>query len=143
MERAAALSGPALTIHVADLPEEIRAGAPAGLMVESLPVQPAQFAQSAQPMMLSEQAIPVEGVSLDAVVTNIERELLLRSLNQTGGNKMQAAKLLRMKRTTFVEKLKRLNIEEFGETMIASLAPIGTGSSFFSGFTAAALSAAN
>ena len=47
----------------------------------------------------------------DAVVTSVERDLLLRSLHKAGGNKMRAAKLLNMKRTTFVEKLKRLQIE--------------------------------
>jgi DNA-binding NtrC family response regulator len=36
----------------------------------------------------------------------------LQTLNKTGGNKMQAAKLLNMKRTTLVEKIKRLNIED-------------------------------
>jgi len=38
------------------------------------------------------------------VVSNLERELLLQTLDKTGGNKMQAAKLLNMKRTTLVEK---------------------------------------
>ena len=52
------------------------------------------------------------GVSFDTVVTEVERDLLLKSLRKTGGNKMQAARLLNMKRTTFVEKLKRLGISE-------------------------------
>jgi len=43
-------------------------------------------------------------------VTRVERELLLQSLSKAGGNKMRAARLLNMKRTTFVEKLKRLQI---------------------------------
>ena len=59
----------------------------------------------------SEHTIPDEGLSFDAVVTEVERELLLQSLNKSGGNKMRAARLLNMKRTTFVEKLKRLQIE--------------------------------
>ena len=41
---------------------------------------------------------------------NIERELIQRSLERTGGNKGQAAKLLNLKRTTLVEKLKRLKV---------------------------------
>ncbi|HWP43609.1 MAG TPA: helix-turn-helix domain-containing protein [Blastocatellia bacterium] len=45
-------------------------------------------------------------------MTELERALLFRSLKMTGGNKMQAAKLLNMKRTTFVEKLKRLGFSE-------------------------------
>ena len=35
--------------------------------------------------------IPDEGVNFDAVVTSVERDLLLQSLVKTGGNKMRAA----------------------------------------------------
>ena len=38
----------------------------------------------------------------------IERSLIKQSLERTRGNKRQAAKLLNLKRTTLVEKLKRL-----------------------------------
>ena len=120
MERAAALSGAAITIQVTDLPEEVRdsnrTAYPSGLptsLPSNLPIDSA---------VLMRQEIPVEGVSLDAVVTHIERELLLRSLSQTGGNKMQAAKLLKMKRTTFVERLKRLQIDEYGNELNSRLA---------------------
>ena len=41
-------------------------------------------------------------------VGRIERELIQLSLERTGGNKGQAARLLNLKRTTLVEKLKRL-----------------------------------
>jgi DNA-binding NtrC family response regulator len=58
-----------------------------------------------------ERAIPEEGLNFDAIVTEVERDLLLQSLTKSGGNKMRAAKLLNMKRTTFVEKLKRLQID--------------------------------
>ena len=47
-------------------------------------------------------------VDLDSFVSKIERELIQLSLTRTGGNKGQAAKLLNLKRTTLVEKLKRL-----------------------------------
>ena len=49
-------------------------------------------------------------MNFDDVVTRVERELLVGALNKANGNKMRAAKLLNMKRTTFVEKLKRLGI---------------------------------
>ncbi|HZS43761.1 MAG TPA: sigma-54 dependent transcriptional regulator [Blastocatellia bacterium] len=55
--------------------------------------------------------IPEEGISFDTVVSNIERDLILQSLQRTGGNKSLAAELLRMKRTTLIEKLKRLNLQ--------------------------------
>jgi len=44
-------------------------------------------------------------------VSDLERRLILRSLEATGGNKKKAASLLRLKRTTFVEKLKRMGME--------------------------------
>jgi len=102
MERAAALSGAGTTISLDDLPEEVRGGAVQG-------VTPAL--QTERAAMAAAQQMPEDGVSFDAVVTNVERELLLQSLSKAGGNKMRAAKLLNMKRTTFVEKLKRLQID--------------------------------
>lgn len=52
-----------------------------------------------------------EGVDFSAVVQEVEKKLLLDGLKMAGGNKQKAAQLLRMKRTTLVEKLKRLNLE--------------------------------
>lgn len=93
LERAAALSGTRHVIHPGDLPEEVRGGT--------------AFHKAAR----LKKPIPDEGLNFDAVVTKLERELLLQSLDKAGGNKMRAAELLNMKRTTFVEKLKRLQIE--------------------------------
>jgi DNA-binding NtrC family response regulator len=87
-ERAVAFGGSRGQIEAADLPPEV-AGAQANGVNASF-------------------ALPDEGVDLDALVTTIERELIQRSLERTGGNKGQAAKLLNLKRTTLVEKLKRL-----------------------------------
>jgi len=56
-------------------------------------------------------ALPEEGLDLDAFVSKIERELILLSLERSGGNKGRAARLLNLKRTTLVEKLKRLGRE--------------------------------
>jgi DNA-binding NtrC family response regulator len=99
VERAAALTGAATVINLQDLPEDVRADSPAR-------VSSAGAADEVPP-----PAIPDEGVNFDAVITKVERDLLLESLAKTGGNKMRAARLLNMKRTTFVEKLKRLQID--------------------------------
>jgi DNA-binding NtrC family response regulator len=45
-----------------------------------------------------------------AVMTQLERELITRGLEKTGGNKRQAARLLNLSRTTFIDKLQRLNV---------------------------------
>ena len=88
IERAVALSAGRTQIDVADLPAEIQ--------------------QAQEPALPSTVSLPEEGLDLDAFVAHIERELIERSLERTGGNKGRAAKLLNLKRTTLVEKLKRL-----------------------------------
>jgi DNA-binding NtrC family response regulator len=64
--------------------------------------------QAQETVVTSAVNLPEDGMDLDAFVANIERELIQRSLERTGGNKGQAARLLNLKRTTLVEKLKRL-----------------------------------
>ena len=69
---------------------------------------PAEVQQAQETVVTSAVNLPEDGMDLDAFVANIERELIQRSLERTGGNKGQAARLLNLKRTTLVEKLKRL-----------------------------------
>ena len=54
--------------------------------------------------------LPEEGIDLNQVVTEVERNLICQSLERTGGNKGKAARLLFLKRTTLVEKLRRMNL---------------------------------
>ncbi|HXG56482.1 MAG TPA: sigma-54 dependent transcriptional regulator [Vicinamibacterales bacterium] len=51
---------------------------------------------------------PEEGLDFDRYIEAVELSLIRRSLERTQGNKRQAAKLLNLKRTTLIEKLKRL-----------------------------------
>jgi DNA-binding NtrC family response regulator len=88
VERAVAFSAGRPQIDIGDLPIEIQQ------------VQP--------PSPATTIALPEDGVDLAAFVANIERELIMRSLERTGGNKGRAARLLNLKRTTLVEKLKRI-----------------------------------
>jgi DNA-binding NtrC family response regulator len=69
---------------------------------------PAEVQQAEESVLASPIALPDEGIDLEAFIGRIERELIARSLERTGGNKGQAAKLLNVKRTTLVEKIKRL-----------------------------------
>jgi len=55
--------------------------------------------------------IPGEGIHFNTMISNLERQLILQSLQASGGNKKRAASLLHMKRTTFVEKLRRMEAE--------------------------------
>jgi two-component system response regulator AtoC len=90
MERAVAFSAGRSQIDVADLPPEL-------VRPEPLPVSTAV-------------SLPEDGLDLGAFIASIERDLIERSLERTGGNKGQAARLLNLKRTTLVEKLKRLRM---------------------------------
>jgi DNA-binding NtrC family response regulator len=64
------------------------------------------------PAVVPTVSIPDEGINFTMVVSQLERELILRCLEKTGGNKRQAARLLNLSRTTFIDKLQRLNVAE-------------------------------
>jgi DNA-binding NtrC family response regulator len=51
---------------------------------------------------------PDDGLDFERYIEGVELSLIRRSLERTQGNKRQAAKLLNLKRTTLIEKLKRL-----------------------------------
>jgi DNA-binding NtrC family response regulator len=54
--------------------------------------------------------LPEEGIDLNQAVSELERRLITQSLERTNGNKGKAAALLYLKRTTLVEKLRRMNL---------------------------------
>ena len=87
IERAVAFSAGRSQIDVDDLPPEIQ--------------------QAREPACDPRWSCPRKASTSTRYVADIERELIERSLERTGGNKGQAAKLLNLKRTTLVEKLKR------------------------------------
>ena len=88
VERAVALSAGRQQIDLSDLPNEVHVMPP-----------------STQAPFVD---LPEEGLDLPAYLSAIERDLIQRSLDRTGGNRNRAAELLHIKRTTLVEKLKRL-----------------------------------
>ena len=77
---------------------------------------PADFALPAEPQLQNVAAIPLptislpdEGLDFEQHVANMERAILTQALRKTGGNKAQAAGMLRLKRTTLSAKLKSLS----------------------------------
>jgi two-component system response regulator PilR (NtrC family) len=88
IERALAFSHGRSQIDVADLTPDI----------QKLPIAPDS----------SEVWFPDAGLDFDSYIEGVELALIRRSLERTRGNKRQAAKLLNLKRTTLIEKLKRL-----------------------------------
>jgi transcriptional regulator with PAS, ATPase and Fis domain len=71
---------------------------------------PADIRGEREPVSVSGIPIPEEGVDFTSVVSQVERDLILRCLERTNGNKRQAARLLQLSRTTFIDKMQRLNI---------------------------------
>jgi DNA-binding NtrC family response regulator len=59
--------------------------------------------------------LPPDGLDLNQVVSDMEKKLMLQSLAITRGNKKRAAELLGLKRTTFLEKMKRLDLQDEGD----------------------------
>src|SRR6185436_2912673 len=76
---------------------------------------PAEVTESSGSLLMPSVAIPDEGLNFQAVVSQLERELITRCLEKTGGNKRQAARLLQLSRTTLIDKLHRLNIAAASE----------------------------
>ena len=94
VERALALGRDRTQLDVADLPPEIREGPSVG---QPQPVE-----------------IPEAGVDLPAHIAALERRFIQQALAETDGNKQQAAERLGLKRTTLVEKVKRLRPQQTG-----------------------------
>jgi two-component system response regulator AtoC len=88
IERSVALSGGRAQVEASDLPQEIQA--------------------AQEPPTVAGLPFPDEGLDFESFIAGIEREMIHRSLERTNGNKGAAARLLNLKRTTLVEKLKRL-----------------------------------
>jgi transcriptional regulator with PAS, ATPase and Fis domain len=57
--------------------------------------------------------IPEEGINFTNIVVDMERELILQGLRKANGNKKLAAKLLNLKRTTLIEKIKRIGLGSY------------------------------
>ncbi len=91
IERAVALSAGRREVAITDLPAE----------VQTTP-------ETTETLFVD---FPDSGLDLPAYLAKIERDLIQRSLERTGGNRNKAAELLRIKRTTLVEKLRRLGPE--------------------------------
>ena len=88
IERTLAFSQGRTQIEAADLPPEIQAAVDPGLSVRV--------------------AFPDDGLDFERYVHDVERELIRQALGRADGNQRLAADLLHLKRTTLLEKMKRL-----------------------------------
>jgi len=97
VERLAILKGHG-QIEINDLPTKYRASATAS-------IDPVQF------------DIPDNGLDFNSTVDQFENNLILRALEKTNWNRNQAALLLRLNRTTLVEKIKKKGLRPPGEAI--------------------------
>ena len=88
IERSLAFSQDRSQIDLDDLPPEIQA--------------------ATDPAVEVHVAFPDEGMCFEDYVHDVERELIRQALKKSDGNKRRAADLLQLKRTTLIEKMKRL-----------------------------------
>ncbi len=76
-------------VTLEDLPEQLSESKSDNLLGESLP------------------KLPASGADFNALVEEFENDLIQQALERTQGNKKAAAELLRLNRTTLVEKIKK------------------------------------
>ncbi|MCB0370941.1 MAG: sigma-54-dependent Fis family transcriptional regulator [Bdellovibrionales bacterium] len=60
------------------------------------------------------EEIPEDGLDFNTAVDAYENALILKALERTGWNRNQAAALLRLNRTTLVEKIKKKGLKPYG-----------------------------
>lgn len=77
------------------------AGAP---QPEQLPL----FSGAQQP---GQESWPDEGIDFNALVNDFETQLIVQALKITEGNKKEAARILNLKRTTLLEKIKKKELK--------------------------------
>ena len=98
VEMAVALSGDRAILDIEDFPVV------SGLSAENAPFPKID--------------IPDDGINFNTMISDLEKRLILQSLQASGGNKKKAASLLHLKRTTFVEKLRRMGMDSPDDTDI-------------------------
>ena len=101
-------------VNVTDLPEKFRQPAIADVeRVGDTLKQPEQAAQ--MPMSESFKHATMDfgdsGIDLNMMVNDLERNLIMQALEKAGGVRIKAAQLLKLNRTTLLEKMKKMGIE--------------------------------
>lgn len=74
-------------------------------------VEENQFPASSGVCIRLWRPIPGATMPLKQLIRQVERFYLLQALEQAGGNRSQASRLLAMKRTTLIMKLKVLGLQ--------------------------------
>jgi sigma-54 specific flagellar transcriptional regulator A len=62
-------------------------------------------------MVQDAEELPEDGLHLKQHLAEIERSLIRQALERSGGNISQTARLLRLQRTTLIEKLNKYDLK--------------------------------
>jgi DNA-binding NtrC family response regulator len=71
--------------------------------------------------MIAQFALPNEGVDIGGFLEKIENGFIQQALQRSRGNKTLAAELLKLNRTTFIERLRKKGMLQ--PTRLAPLSP--------------------
>lgn len=100
LEHAVAMTGPEIEVGISAFPDDV--------------VVPARS------LMMPSLSIPDEGISFTNVVSQLEKDLILKGLEKSCGNKRQAARLLGLSRTTLIDKIHRLELDDVVPRLVAA-----------------------
>lgn len=95
-------------VKISDLPDKFH--------IDSVPVTDGMnevddsISSLINPYPLELRDIPDEGVNLNKLIYDIEKDLILKALKKAGGIKSKAASLLNLNRTTLIEKMKKMGL---------------------------------
>ncbi|MDX9834540.1 MAG: sigma 54-interacting transcriptional regulator [Desulfobulbus sp.] len=97
-----------------DLPEKFRNGAPPPIdhvqpesISDDTRLDEKLFLTAGAAVDEAEEHWPEDGIDFNALVNDYETELIVKALKLSQGNKKEAARLLNLKRTTLLEKIKK------------------------------------
>ncbi len=103
-----------MQVSYRDLPDKYQQGGPAGKITQTSGQQtpddatrPEQLLLFSSTTTLTRENWPESGIDFNALVNDFETQLIVQALKLTQGNKKEAARLLKLKRTTLLEKIKK------------------------------------
>ncbi len=106
-------------VRLTDLPEKYQSG-PEDQTLQSPCLNhhdgqipgPEQLSLFSTAAPTDDEAWSDDGVDFKALVNDYETQLILQALQITDGNKKEAARILNLKRTTLLEKIKKKNLQD-------------------------------
>ncbi len=103
-------------VDVKDLPEKFREGVDLSQIEPELPQ--VALADTTQGSVRNAVRLPHEGIDLKEHLCSLEQELIRQALEEAGGVVAHAAKRLKMRRTTLVEKLRKYGMQRGAESPV-------------------------